>query len=86
MTTDSGSSRILFITNQPTPENTFAIVRLTFHDESEIQVREVALLYDGLPIEDLMPRFTRIIKDAIWDGADVCIMTEHEMMMFDFES
>lgn len=69
--------RLLFISKRELPEDTFAIVRLTWFDADGIRsIDEVKLIYEDETEEDMIPQFALIVGEALRGGADVSILTE----------
>jgi hypothetical protein len=71
--------RMLFVSKRELPEDTFAIVRLTwFTKEGLYDVSEIKLIYEDESAEDMIPQFAMIVGEALRGGADVSILTEIE--------
>lgn len=69
--------RLLFISKRELPEDTFAIVRLSWFDADGIRsIDEVKLIYEDETEEDMIPQFALIVGEALRGGADVSILTE----------
>jgi len=71
--------RMLFVSKRPMPEDTFAVVRLSwFNDEGVYSIDEIKLIYEDETEEDMIPQFALIVAEALRGGADVSILTEIE--------
>ena len=71
--------RLLFVSKRELPEDTFAIVRLSWFDQDGVRtVDEVKLIYEDETEEDMIPQFAMIVAEALRGGADVSILTEIE--------
>ncbi len=71
--------RLLFVSKRELPEDTFAIVRLSWFDRDGVRtVDEVKLIYEDETEEDMIPQFAMIVAEALRGGADVSILTEIE--------
>lgn len=71
--------RLLFVSKRELPEDTFAIVRLSWFDQDGVRtIDEVKLIYEDESEEDMIPQFAMIVAEALRGGADVSILTEIE--------
>ena len=69
--------RLLFVSKRELPEDTFAIVRLSWFDQDGVRtIDEVKLIYEDESEEDMIPQFALIVGEALRGGADVSILTE----------
>ena len=71
--------RMLFVSKRKLPDDTFAIVRLSwFNDQGVYSIDEIKLIYENETEEDMIPQFAMIVAEALRGGADVSILTEIE--------
>lgn len=71
--------RLLFVSKRELPDDTFAIVRLSWFDRDGVrQIDEVKLIYEDETEEEMIPQFALIVAEALRGGADVSILTEIE--------
>jgi hypothetical protein len=71
--------RLLFVSKRELPEDTFAIVRLSWFDDDGVHsIDEVKLIYEDETEEDMIPQFALIVAEALRGGADVSILTKVE--------
>jgi hypothetical protein len=71
--------RMLFVSKRELPDDTFAVVRLSwFNDEGVYSIDEIKLIYEDETEEDMIPQFAMIVAEALRGGADVSILTEIE--------
>lgn len=71
--------RMLFVSKRELPDDTFAVVRLSwFNDEGVYSIDEIKLIYEDEAEEDMIPQFAMIVAEALRGGADVSILTEIE--------
>ena len=71
--------RMLFVSKRELPDDTFAIVRLSwFTKEGVYDVTEIKLIYEDETAEEMIPQFAMIVGEALRGGADVSILTDIE--------
>jgi hypothetical protein len=77
--------RVLHVIKRELPEDTFAVVRLSWFSEYGIEsVDEIWLIYEGQGEEDMIPKFSSVVAQALQSGADVSILTDIEPELLGF--
>jgi len=77
--------RMLYVNKRELPEDTFAVVRLSWFSEYGIEsIDEIKLIYEDQDEEDMIPEFSMIVAQALKGGADVSILTDIEPELLGF--
>ena len=77
--------RMLYVSKRELPEDTFAVVRLSWFSEYGIEsIYEIKLIYEDQEEEDMIPEFSMIVAQALKGGADVSILTDIEPELVGF--
>ena len=77
--------RMLYVSKRELPEDTFAVVRLSWFSEYGIEsIDEIKLIYEDQDEEDMIPEFSMIVAQALKGGADVSILTDIEPELLGF--
>jgi len=77
--------RMLYVSKRKLPEDTFAVVRLSWFSEYGVEsIDEIKLIYEDQGEEDMIPEFSMIVAQALKGGADVSILTEIEPELLGF--
>jgi len=77
--------RMLYVSKRELPEDTFAVVRLSWFSEHGVEsIDEIKLIYEDQDEEDMIPEFSMIVAQALKSGADVSILTDIEPELLSF--
>lgn len=77
--------RMLYVSKRELPEDTFAVVRLSWFSEYGVEsIDEIKLIYEDQDEEDMIPEFSTIVAQALKSGADVSILTDVEPELLGF--
>lgn len=77
--------RMLYVSKRELPEDTFAVVRLSWFSRYGVEsIDEIKLIYEDQDEEDMIPEFSMIVAQALKSGADVSILTDIEPELLSF--